>query len=362
MAQLKPTKTVYTVSQFLDWQRNGILKLKPVFQRREVWDAKLKSLLIDTVVTGLPIPIVFLRQVQNLTDLKTTMEVIDGQQRLRTLLSFVDPSSLKDFDAKKDQFLVRPSHNADIANTPFAKLPSSVKSDILGYEISTHVFPSSTGDEEVLRIFARLNSTGARLKPQEIRNATFAGEFKTLSYRLAFENLERWRKWQVFSDKDIARMLEVETVSDFLIIMLMCKIEGKSQPRLDKVYAQYDDELPRADTLRLRFQKVLDAIDESVGQVLPGTRFCQQVLFYSLFAACYDHMYGIEKPVTRFARLRSLPKTLERKLVILSKMIDGRIFQDKDVLAAMSEGTAHQAVRLTRHNVVMTELGLSAYE
>jgi hypothetical protein len=55
MAQLKPTKTVYTVSDFLDWQRGGTLRLKPIFQRREVWTAKAKSLLIDTVVKGLPV-------------------------------------------------------------------------------------------------------------------------------------------------------------------------------------------------------------------------------------------------------------------------------------------------------------------
>ncbi|MGO9207301.1 MAG: DUF262 domain-containing protein, partial [Candidatus Limnocylindrales bacterium] len=89
MPQLSPTRTVYTVGQFLEWQRTGVLRLQPVFQRRSVWSLKAKSLLIDSVVRGLPMPIVFLRQLQDLKTFRSQMEVVDGQQRLRTLLSFI---------------------------------------------------------------------------------------------------------------------------------------------------------------------------------------------------------------------------------------------------------------------------------
>src|SRR5690349_12146313 len=88
------TKTVYSINQFLDWQRSGTLRLRPPFQRREVWNPKAKSYLIDTIIRGLPIPIIFLRVIQDLKTLKQTLEVVDGQQRLRTFLSFIDPLSL----------------------------------------------------------------------------------------------------------------------------------------------------------------------------------------------------------------------------------------------------------------------------
>jgi hypothetical protein len=64
MASLRPPKTVFTITQFLDWQRSGILELKPIFQRPEVWKTPVKSQFIDSVVRGYPIPIIFLRQVQ----------------------------------------------------------------------------------------------------------------------------------------------------------------------------------------------------------------------------------------------------------------------------------------------------------
>src|SRR5437870_4610172 len=179
MASLRPTKTVFTIAQFLDWQRSQVLELKPIFQRREVWKAPAKSQFIDSIVRGYPIPIIFLRQVQDLKTLKMTMEVVDGQQRLRTLIAFLAPAALPDYDETKDKFSVRQDHNESIAGKSFADLPDSIKHDIMDYELSTHVFPSTVGDDVVFRIFARLNSTGLRLTKQEIRNAEYHGFFKS---------------------------------------------------------------------------------------------------------------------------------------------------------------------------------------
>ena len=45
---------VYSISDFLEWHRNGLLELSPDFQRREVWSEKAKSYLIDTILRGNP--------------------------------------------------------------------------------------------------------------------------------------------------------------------------------------------------------------------------------------------------------------------------------------------------------------------
>src|SRR5690606_32929975 len=134
MAQLQTTKTVFTVSQFLDWQRSGVLELQPVFQRRHVWKPAAKSQLLDSVVRGYPVPIVFLRQVQDLKSLKMRMEVVDGQQRIRTLLSYIEPDCLPDFDEDRDSFTVRAIHNPALAERTFDQLPNDAKQAILGYE------------------------------------------------------------------------------------------------------------------------------------------------------------------------------------------------------------------------------------
>ncbi|HEY0931368.1 MAG TPA: DUF262 domain-containing protein [Gemmatimonas sp.] len=358
MTQIKPTKTVYTVSDFLDWQRNGTLQLKPIFQRREVWGPKAKSLLIDTVVKGLPVPIVFLRKTQDLNTLSSRLEVVDGQQRLRTLFAFVDSQVLADYAAEKDAFTVLPMHNNDIANRTFRSLDADLQAAILDYEISTHVLPPNTSDEVVLRIFSRLNSTGSKLNKQELRNAEYFGEFKTLSYDLAIRNLPLWRRWGVFDDDDFARMVEVESVSDYLSAM-MDGIQGKSQPKLDALYEQYDDELPGAAQLATRFQHVMDAIDDAVGEYIADTRLQRQALFYSLFTACYDHVYGLGSDYRARKAARALPSALAAALRKVNERISSGKLPDS-VADAMDKATADKGRRDTRHKFFMRSLGLAS--
>jgi len=356
--QLKPTKTVYTVSDYLDWQRNGILKLKPIFQRREVWAPKAKSLLIDTVVKGLPVPIIFLRKMQDMQKLSSVLEVVDGQQRLRTLFSFIDASVLPDYDPQKDEFFVWSRHNADIANAPFNKLHRDVRQAILGYEISTHVLPPDTADELVLKIFARINSTGSKLNQQELRNAEFFGEFKTLSADLAIKNLPLWRKWNVFDDDDLARMIEVESVSDY-IAAIIGGIQGKSQPKLTKLYKKYDDDFPGYDNVATRFQKVLEAIDERLGDQLKKSTVKRQVLFYSLFTACYDHIYGLKSDYKKRKAAKDLPGGLLDNFKKMDAKISGGNLPVA-VADAMERATADTGRRNTRHKFFMESLNLAS--
>ena len=94
-----------------------------------------------------------------------------------------------------------------------------------------------------MQIFARMNSTGVKLSPQELRNAEYYGILKQLIYQLAYEQLERWRKWEVFSENNIARMEEVEETSDYIYMMLN-GLSSKSQSQLNKFYGKYEEKFP----------------------------------------------------------------------------------------------------------------------
>ena len=137
-------RTLFSVGDFLGWQREGTLDLSPRFQRRSVWKPGAKSYLVDTVVRGLPTPVIFLRERIELNDLRQLREVVDGQQRLRTLISYVDPSALPDFDPSRDGFLVKRAHNIELAGKAFRELPKDLQGRILSYEFSTHVLPSKS--------------------------------------------------------------------------------------------------------------------------------------------------------------------------------------------------------------------------
>src|ERR1700744_4565967 len=79
----------YSINDFVQWSSQNQLVLNPQFQRRAVWSDKAKSYLIDTIVRGKPIPKIFIRQKLNVTTKTSVREVVDGQQRLRTILSYV---------------------------------------------------------------------------------------------------------------------------------------------------------------------------------------------------------------------------------------------------------------------------------
>ncbi len=303
-------KTVYKVNDFLSWQRSGSLLLSPNFQRRPVWRLVAKSYLLDTVVRGLPIPIIFLRERTNVRTLEPEREVVDGQQRLRTLISFIEPAALKDYDQSKDEFVIRKTHNSDLAGKAFAQLDRETKAQILNYEFSVHVLPASTGDREVFKIFARLNSNGVKLTRQELRNASFFGPFKESMYELAYEQLSRWRNWKIFTESGIARMEEVELTSELALLMFI-GIQGKSQPTLDKTYERFEEEFPSENEIARRFRLTMDKIEDLLGHQMQTLAFSRKTLFYILFAFIYDELYGL-RPTAKFEVIEGPSATLKK--------------------------------------------------
>ena len=238
------SKTHYKVSDFITWAKAGTLILSPSFQRRSVWPVGAKSFLLDTIVRGLPIPILFLReQKTDLDTLEPKREVVDGQQRIRTVLAFIVPTLVKNFDPDRDNFTIKPAHNKELAGKAFKDLPHEVRQNILDYQFSVHILPSSVDDREVLQIFARMNATGVKLNAQELRNAAYFGEFKTSMFAISAEQLPRWRKWRIFTEAQIARMAEVEITSEFAQLMIK-GVVGKTQAAIDRLYEEFEDQWP----------------------------------------------------------------------------------------------------------------------
>jgi len=99
MLQLFSTRN-YSVRDFEEWNDKGVLELQPKFQRRNVWDPKARSYLIDTIIRGKPIPKIYMRQIVNPKTRQTRREIVDGQQRLRSVLDFL-----------KDGFPILKIHN-----------------------------------------------------------------------------------------------------------------------------------------------------------------------------------------------------------------------------------------------------------
>lgn len=227
---------------------------------------------------------------------------------------------------------------------------------ILGYEISTHILPLAFEDRDVLQVFARMNSTGLKLNPQELRNAAFAGAFKTYAYELATEQLDRWRAWGIFSEDQIARMREVDLVSDLLINMTL-GLTGKSQAKIDRYYEENDLEWPGGEQYANQFRHTLDTLDRLVGQDFKSSAWRSEVNFFTLFAVIYDFEWALGRE-PRGGRARKLPVgTIDRVQRVGEDLKSGNV--PAAVLDAMQRASADLGRRQTRYEFLRNAIQAS---
>jgi Protein of unknown function DUF262 len=272
----------YSVRDFEEWHGRGELVLAPKFQRREVWIDKARSYLIDTIVRGKPIPKIYMRQDVNPDTRRTTREIVDGQQRVATVLSFI-----------KDGFKISRAQNEDFGGKYFSGLDTRTRGDILKYEFVVDLLQDMP-DNEVYDVFARINTYSEKLKPQELRNARFFGEFKSCVYLLSKEFVPFLEKNEVFSSKLILRMAEAEFISELLLAMEE-GIRAGGKQIIDKCYEKYDDRFPHRKVHEKRFRATMDVIGGVVGKDLSGSRFRATRLFYPLFCAVYHLKFRLRR-------------------------------------------------------------------
>ncbi|MBW2005941.1 MAG: DUF262 domain-containing protein [Deltaproteobacteria bacterium] len=341
------TRTLYKVSDFLGWQKAGTLILSPSFQRRSVWKKGAKSYLIDTIVRGLPIPILFIRERRSdLTSFEPTREVVDGQQRIRTLISYISPNILNDLNEDRDIFTVMKSHNKEFAGKTFPKLSDDMKARILDYQFSVHVLPPGIDDREVLQIFARMNSTGTKLNNQELRNAEYFGEFKTSMYETGFRHLNRWRKWKIFTEDNISRMAEVELTSEFAIYMLN-GITAKKKGIIDKSYENKDIEFPERKELERRFDSVMDSIDDAFGSDMPFLPFKNKTIFYGLFIAFCKALFN-DMLLTEYRKPKAITQNQINSIMSFAEKLE-----KKDIPSELLEAITRRTTDLSSRKMLI---------
>jgi hypothetical protein len=281
----KPDRSTYTPSDFLQWRDSESLELTPKFQRRSIWKTPAKAFLIDTLLKEMPVPPLYLRITQNAARKKIVREVVDGQQRIKAVLEFID-----------GKYALSPTLDAPHAGKRFDELSTEEQDRITGYPFNSEVF-KGISDEEVLEVFARLNTYSVPLNAQELRNGRYFGYFKQTCYTLAHEHIGFWRENRIFSEDKIARMLEVELTSELLIAQLVGMQDKKGT--IDDFYEKYDEEFKHRDIVSRNFRRTLDAISEALRDELPHSEFHRVPLFYTLFCVMYHRLFGLPKQSAR---------------------------------------------------------------
>jgi hypothetical protein len=172
---------------------------------------------------------------QELTDAtgEQTHVVVDGQQRIRAVLSFL----AGEFELDDES----PSW----AGLTFDDLALEDRKKLFEYNFIVRLLPEMP-DEELRAIFQRINRNTVTLNPQELRHATYWGPFIKLMEELA--DLEFWNNAGIFSANDRRRMLDVEYVSE-LAIAVLNGLQNKKK-NLEEFYQQYETKFESAQQLR----------------------------------------------------------------------------------------------------------------
>lgn len=236
--------------------------IKPELQRRYVWDKKMASKFIESVLMGLPVPSIFLANYEG------KQLIIDGYQRIMTVYDYVS----KGFFSNEKQPFKLMCKSPKWEGKIFEELSIEEQRRIKGTTIHTFVFEQIKPEKDntsMYQIFERINTGGRTLTPQEIRNCVYQGSFNTMLMEL--NGNEEWR--ELFgSKKPDSRMRDVEAILRFFAVrdILDSKVTEKriSLCKYLNLYMKHHkkDDVEQLNKMKQLFNKTLDIIYKFIGE------------------------------------------------------------------------------------------------
>jgi len=217
------------------WE-NFLLKkynFEPPYQRRSVWNEEKQSFLIDTILRNYPMPPIFLHQHIDAKTGRVTYDVIDGKQRLTSIVRFIRneiPVSTE-LDGVANDEAIAGKKFGDLDEPPL----DEYKKVFWRYQIPVEYI--DTNDSALVdNIFDRLNRNGEPLQGQELRNAKFHGS----AFLVVVDKAAQNPVWEPrLKSLDVQRMGDKEFISELLFVLLEDgPCEGRSA-RLDELYDKY---------------------------------------------------------------------------------------------------------------------------
>ena len=194
-----------------DMVESEAIDIKPKYQRRERWDVKKQSALIESFVLNVPIPPIYLAEHSY-----GKYSVIDGKQRITAIYKFI----------KEGLKLTGLEENDELNDFTYETLPQSLSNALKIRPFLRVIILLKQSDPSLkYEVFNRLNTGGDNLLPQEVRNAMFEGEFNDLLIELSENNLlvkylvsslETYKKSAVYKQmQDVEYVLRFFTVKHF---------------------------------------------------------------------------------------------------------------------------------------------------
>lgn len=224
---MKRQPTTQQITWFLDLYRNNQLDLTPPYQRKSVWSPKDKKFFLDTIFRNYPAPPIFIHRTVN-DQGYTTYHVVDGKQRLETILSF--------FESKIA--IAQDFGDVNLNGKKFKDILPEYKRKFWDYTLVVDFIDSIDGNN-IEEVFDRVNRNARNLQPQELRHARYNGWF--INFVEEESDTDFWWDYKISTRGRDKRMKNVQFISELMMIILENTIVGFDQDHIDTIYAQYDE-------------------------------------------------------------------------------------------------------------------------
>ncbi len=321
------------IQELLNAHDRGELNLSPWYQRRAVWSNAHKSYLLNSIFETMPVPTIYLRHAIDLERELTVKEVVDGQQRCRSIVEY-----------KEGKFGA--SHPEHSRRVYYRDLSPSQRQQFLMAKLPV-AYLIGANDSDVIEIFGRLNAVSKTLNAQEKRAAKWSGEFHQFCLREAVERLPLWRGLNIFTATEISRMREVQFIAE-LAMALIDGMDDFSAARVDQAYKRWDEDFPDRDTVAKHLERIYQMIASLRPETVKDTIFSRLPVFYSLILVL-DSLKKMPAKIT-------LEETLDE---IDTRFNDPRPpaerpEEDLEFVAACTASTQRIASRQTRFDYIQS--------
>lgn len=308
---------------------SGSLETGPEFQRKKlVWKKQHKFSFIETILLNFPFPEIYIASSHlDLDELRAKEIVVDGQQRLTTIVDYIQGRN--DFT---DQKII----------TSFDDLKEQEKRDFLNYQITVKDLKDLTR-ENIIEVFKRINSTNYSLNTNEVLNAEYGGgEFAIFCKMLADKNyeprinetsieIEQTQRElvnnfflvnNIFSNNDIKRMFD----SQFIMLISATILEGNYFSRSSKIneyLEKYNDDF-------IIYKDILRNLISALNQI--------EKLGFSVKSYWFNkaNLFTLIIELIKYKHIKIDLNSLEIKLNELENKSDLYFVGDEDNLALIS--------------------------
>jgi hypothetical protein len=224
---MKVDEGKYSIAELLDWYKRKELIVNTEYQRGGgLWPTSAKSYFIDTILKEFPFPKVYFHERLDRETKRPRREIVDGQQRITTIVDFVDGKFALGRNA------------VGFEGKTFKDLTEEEKDVFYSYVVLVDVIRNSERSD-ILQMFRRMNAFTLPLNAAEKRHSEFFGEFKDWVNIVLDRFGSLLIDWNVLTSRQIVRMADAEFITD-LALAIKEGIVSTSPAKLAKLY-KYND-------------------------------------------------------------------------------------------------------------------------